>query len=74
MNINQNKILIVDDDSSIRFALTEALRSWNYESVSAQSLAEARQVFETEEPKVVLLDIDLPDGSGIDFLSEIKQE
>lgn len=74
MDINHNKILIVDDDSSIRFALTEALRSWNYESVSAQSLAEARQVFETEEPKVVLLDIDLPDGSGIDFLSEIKQE
>ncbi len=74
LNINLNKILIVDDDSSIRFALTEALRSWNYESVSAQNLAEARRLFEAEEPKVVLLDIDLPDGSGIDFLGEIKQD
>lgn len=74
MNTNQNKILIVDDDSSIRFALTEALRSWNYESVAAQNLAEARRLFIEVEPKIVLLDIDLPDGSGLDFLSEIKSE
>lgn len=74
MVTNQNKILIVDDDSSIRFALTEALRSWNYESVSAQNLAEARRLFNEVEPKVVLLDIDLPDGSGLDFLKEIKAE
>ena len=74
MNTRKNKILIVDDDSSIRFALTEALRSWNYESVSAANLAEAGKAFQTEEPNVVLLDIDLPDGSGIDFLNEIKGE
>ena len=74
LNIKQNKILIVDDDSSIRYALTEALRSWNYESVSAANLAEARRLFRDEEPNVVLLDIDLPDGSGLDFLTEIKTE
>mgnify|MGYP000861748064 CR=1 FL=1 len=74
MNTKQTKILIVDDDSSIRFALTEALRSLNYESVSAVNLAEARILFNDEEPNVVLLDIDLPDGSGIDFLGEIKTE
>lgn len=74
LNTNQNKILIVDDDSSIRFALAEALRSWNYESAAAQNLAEARRLFGEEEPRVVLLDIDLPDGSGIDFLTEIKRE
>lgn len=74
MNTNQNKILIVDDDSSIRFALTEALRSWNYESIAAQNLAEARRLFDETEPKTVLLDIDLPDGSGLDLLTEIKHE
>lgn len=74
MNINQHKILIVDDDSSIRFALKEALRSWNYESLVAANLAEARRLYQTEEPNAVLLDIDLPDGSGLDFLSEIKAE
>ena len=74
MNTKQNKILIVDDDSSIRFALTEALRSWNYESVSAANLAEARRLFDEEESNTILLDIDLPDGSGLDFLTEIKAE
>lgn len=74
MNAKVNKILIVDDDSSIRYALAEALRSWNYQSVAAANLAEARRLFQDEEPNVVLLDIDLPDGSGIDFLTEIKAE
>jgi two-component system, NtrC family, response regulator AtoC len=74
LNIQQSKILIVDDDSSIRFALTEALRSWNYKSVAAANLREARRLFDDEEPSVVLLDIDLPDGSGLDFLTEIKGE
>ena len=74
MNTKQNKILIVDDDSSIRFALKEALRSWNFESVPAANLSEARRLFHEEEPNVALLDIDLPDGSGIDFLTEIKAE
>ena len=74
MKTTQNKILIVDDDSSIRFALTEALRSWNYDSAQAPNLAKGRQLFQEEEPNVVLLDIDLPDGSGLDFLTEIKAE
>lgn len=74
MNAKQNRILIVDDDPSIRFALTEALRSWNYESVQAANLKQARELFQEENPGAVLLDIDLPDGSGIDFLSEIKAE
>jgi two-component system response regulator AtoC len=68
----QKKILIVDDDSSIRFALTQALRSWNYEPETAANLAEARRLLGEEAPDVVLLDIDLPDGSGLDFLTEIK--
>ena len=54
--------------------LGEALRSWNYEAFEAASIAEARAVFEREEPSVVLLDIDLPDGSGLDVLSEIKEK
>ena len=54
--------------------LGEALRSWSYEAFEAASIAEARAVFEREEPGVVLLDIDLPDGSGLDILGEIKEK
>ena len=54
--------------------LVEALRSWNYEAVEAVTVAEATRVFSEEEPSIVLLDIDLPDGSGLDVLNEIKRE
>ncbi len=67
------KILIVDDESGVRFALTEAVRSWGYESLQAGTVAEAVQLFADEHPAVALLDIDLPDGSGLDILNEIKE-
>lgn len=67
------KVLIVDDDRFVRMALAEALKSWEYEPVEADSVASAREMFEAEEPAIVLLDIDLPDGSGLDVLTEIKE-
>ncbi len=67
------KILIVDDESGIRFALGEALRAWDYEPLQAGSVADAVKVFADEHPAVALLDIDLPDGSGLDILNEIKE-
>jgi DNA-binding NtrC family response regulator len=70
----QDKILIVDDERFIRQTLAEALRSWGYESLQAASVMEAKIVFAEENPGVVLLDIDLPDGSGLDILTEIKQQ
>jgi two-component system, NtrC family, response regulator AtoC len=68
------KILIVDDDRFIRMALGEALRSWGYQVVEAGTISEAKEVFAAEDVKVVLLDIELPDGSGLDLLKEIKEE
>lgn len=68
------KVLIVDDDRFVRMALSEALRSWEYETVEADSVATAKKVFADEEPAIVLLDIDLPDGSGLDILTHIKEQ
>jgi two-component system, NtrC family, response regulator AtoC len=69
----KEKILIVDDDRSIRFVLEKALQTWNYEVVQAETAAEARRKFAEEEPDAALLDIDLPDGSGLDILTHIKE-
>ena len=66
-------ILVVDDDRFVRMALCEAAKSWSYQTIEAESVATAKSVFEREEPPVVLLDIDLPDGSGIDVLTFIKE-
>lgn len=70
---SHNKILIVDDEAFIRLALSEALRSWDYEPVQADSVSSALAVFDEEEPHLALLDIDLPDGSGLDILTAIKE-
>ena len=66
-------ILVVDDDTQIRRILNVTLKSWNYEPLEAGTIAEGGKVFHAEEPAVVLLDINLPDGSGLDFLDEIKK-
>jgi two-component system response regulator AtoC len=67
-------ILVVDDDQVIRWTLSEALQSWGFATVEAGLAAEAVKQFQTELPAGVLLDIDLPDGSGLDVLREIKRE
>ena len=68
----KDKILIVDDEQLIRWTLTEALRGWGYVPVEAETVAGALTAFEAEQPAAVLLDINLPDGSGLDVLREIK--
>ena len=70
----KEKVLIVDDDLSIRLALTEALKMWSFASAEAGNVAEALTQFEIEQPIAVLLDIDLPDGSGLDVLRTIKEK
>ena len=67
-------ILIVDDERFIRTTLGEALRAWNYQTIEADSVASAKRVFEQDGPQIVLLDIDLPDGSGIEVLEWIKEQ
>jgi DNA-binding NtrC family response regulator len=47
---------------------------WNFLPVEAGSVAEALTQFEAEQPTAVLLDIDLPDGSGLDALRQIKSQ
>ena len=71
---NKQKILIVDDDRFIRMALREALSSWGYETIEAGTVADALEQFAEHDPPYVLLDIDLPDGSGIDVLNNIKEQ
>jgi DNA-binding NtrC family response regulator len=69
----KEKVLVVDDEPMIRWTLTEALHGWGYETVEAGTVAAALATFEAEQPPMVLLDINLPDGSGLDLLGEIKQ-
>jgi two-component system, NtrC family, response regulator AtoC len=68
----KEKILVVDDEPLIRWTLNEALRSWGYEVIEAGTVAGALSSFEADRPAAVLLDINLPDGSGLEVLRELK--
>jgi DNA-binding response OmpR family regulator len=67
------KILIVDDEPMIRWTMKEALKSWGFDPICAENTKAASIIFEAGEPDAVLLDINLPDGSGLDLLRKLKQ-
>jgi DNA-binding NtrC family response regulator len=67
-------VLIVDDDQQISRSLALALKSWGYETVQVKTIGEAESALLEIEPQIVLLDIELPDGSGLDLLGDIKKK
>ena len=69
----KERILVVDDEKMIRWSLGEALRGWGFMPAEAATAAEAINAFEAESPAAVLLDINLPDGSGLDVLRKLRQ-
>src|ERR1051326_3075533 len=71
--LKKAKILVVDDEKMIRWSLGEALRGWGFEPVEAATAGAALAAFESETPAAVLLDINLPDGSGLDVLRKMRQ-
>ena len=67
------KVLIADDESTIRSTLAEAVRDWGYRTIEAATLAETFAIVESEQPHALLLDVKLPDGSGIAALDELRK-
>lgn len=65
------KILIIDDDESIIWVIKKALEPAGYKVSSRTRLASGLRAAE-DQPSVILLDLMLPDGSGLDGLRELK--
>jgi DNA-binding NtrC family response regulator len=65
-------VLVVDDERLIRWTLSEALKEWGYAPVEAADAGAALSLYDSERPSLVLLDINLPDRSGLDVLREIR--
>lgn len=70
----QDVILVVDDDEPIRASLRTLLETEGYSVVGAESIASARRQVQENIPDVVLLDVWLPDGNGLELLQELKRQ
>ena len=64
-------ILLVDDEDTIRLFLEKTLRDEGYEALTASTGAEAIEITRSELPDLVLLDLKLPDTSGLEVLRQI---
>ncbi|PIS28447.1 MAG: hypothetical protein COT43_06340 [Candidatus Marinimicrobia bacterium CG08_land_8_20_14_0_20_45_22] len=67
------KILIVDDEFNIVELLEDLLLQKGYIVEKAYNRKQAEAAIETFQPELMLLDIKLPDGDGIEFLKQIKK-
>lgn len=71
--MNRPIVLLVDDNIDILEANRRILTKAGYEIETAVTLAAARRCLKERPPNVIVLDVMLPDGSGIDFIGEIRQ-
>lgn len=67
------KILIAEDDSGLNEGIRLALKQNDIVFLPAYSIQEAKELLDEERPDMVLLDIQFPDGSGFDFLRELRR-
>ena len=68
------KLLIVEDDKKLNDGIRLALKNDAYFFYQCRTLQEAREILKKEDITLVLLDVNLPDGNGIDFVREIRKQ
>ena len=68
------RVLVVDDDAAIRTVVREALRRAGHIVETAASVAEQRRLFASFDPQVLVTDVVLPDGNGLDVIPEMLQK
>lgn len=69
----RTRILIVDDEDSIRFGMRGFLESRGYGVVDADSCQRARELFQASPPDVAVIDYRLHDGSALDLLRDFRR-
>lgn len=68
-----NHILIIEDDQTLSNGIALALKSNDLAFHQAFSILDAREAMDAYEIQLTLLDVNLPDGNGLDFLKELRR-
>src|SRR6267142_1467891 len=66
------RLLLVDDEEAARYGMRRALSTFGYQISEADSAEAARILLKQQEPDLLLLDVNLPGISGLDFLRELQ--
>ena len=74
MNMPGGFLLLVEDEQILQKNIQRMLERENYAVKTASTLAEARSIIKDTPPRGIILDIQLPDGSGLDFLVELRRK
>ena len=67
------RILIVDDERLVRWSLKQKCEEWGYVPVEAEDGGTALRLAHSDPPDLMLLDVRLPDMSGLEVLEKLKQ-
>ncbi len=67
------RVLVVDDDAAIRRVVATGLSARGYEVVEAETAADGLAAVATDRPDVVILDLGLPDGDGVEVCRRVRE-
>jgi two-component system, NtrC family, response regulator PilR len=67
------KILVVDDEELVRWFLERALRKGGHEVLTASNISDASKRLETDRIDIVILDLRMSDGSGIELIRKMEK-
>jgi CheY-like chemotaxis protein len=74
LNPSRHQVLIVEDDASVRDILALLLKASGYDVNTANNGVEALRLLKLELPAVVLTDLNMPQMSGFELLSEVRRQ
>lgn len=72
MTQNKYKILLVEDEANVRNLVATVLESAGYQAIPAQSCSEAKLLYATYLPDLIILDLGLPDRDGTELLDVVR--
>lgn len=73
MKNQETRILVVEDEIQMRRFLRTALTARKFQVLEAETLREAKISTTAHPPEILLLDLGLPDGDGLDFIRELRE-
>ena len=73
MGMDKGYLLLIEDEPAVQSNNMKILQRRGYTLKQAFTLAEAREVIDRELPRGIILDLQLPDGSGLDFLKKLRE-